>query len=119
MTENTCRCLWCKHEWMRKIPTRRPKRCPECEEPNWDLRLGALRAWKTKEIRTATDVIDAAMRVIGGVPALTDDADAARRWLEADAIVRGISWAGTYGIAKARISRQDRAENEDWVNARL
>jgi predicted nucleic acid-binding Zn-ribbon protein len=34
--EMICRCIRCGHSWVKRTD-RKPKRCPKCKKPNWDV----------------------------------------------------------------------------------
>jgi len=36
-----CKCLRCKHTWIKRIDDR-PKACPHCHEEDWDVPKGIL-----------------------------------------------------------------------------
>jgi predicted RNase H-like HicB family nuclease len=36
------KCAKCSHEWIPRVPNHRPRKCPNCQSPNWekDLKVG-------------------------------------------------------------------------------
>ena len=36
-----CDCLRCGHGWVKRIAGR-PKHCPNCKQPNWDVEAGEM-----------------------------------------------------------------------------
>jgi hypothetical protein len=46
--EMICECLRCGHEWVRRAEGR-PKNCPKCKQPNWDVAVGVLPMGRPKK----------------------------------------------------------------------